>query len=44
MGQWNNNKIQGIGIFLYPDGKIYRGEYNNDSKHGYGITNFVTGQ
>ena len=30
------NKMQGRGIFKWPDGRIYEGEYWNDKKHGKG--------
>lgn len=28
--------MHGYGVFLWPDGKRYEGNYNNDKKHGYG--------
>ena len=31
-----NNKMEGRGVFTWPDGKRYEGEYKNDKKSGYG--------
>jgi hypothetical protein len=29
--------MHGKGLFQWPDGKKYDGEYVNDQKHGFGI-------
>lgn len=29
--------MNGQGIFTWPDGRRYEGEYFNDKKHGFGI-------
>ena len=29
--------MNGEGIFTWPDGRRYEGEYFNDKKHGFGI-------
>ena len=32
-----NNKMEGSGIFTWPDGRKYDGEYVDDKKEGNGI-------
>jgi len=32
-----NNKMEGSGIFTWPDGRKYDGEYIDDKKEGNGI-------
>ena len=32
-----NNKLEGKGIFIWPDGRKYDGEYKDDKKDGYGV-------
>ena len=34
--RWKNNRMEGEGVFEWPDGRIYNGEYVNDKKEGYG--------
>lgn len=29
--------MDGKGVFKWPDGRVYDGEYKNDKKDGYGI-------
>ena len=36
-GEWKDNKMDGIGVFLWEDNKKYIGEYKNDKKDGFGI-------
>lgn len=36
IGEWNNDKKNGYGIFFYSDGSKYEGEWLNDMKHGIG--------
>lgn len=31
-GDWHEDKMQGFGIYHYPDGSIYHGEWK-DNKH-----------
>jgi len=35
-GAWEHNRINGYGIFTWPDGRIYEGNYKDDKKHGFG--------
>lgn len=28
--------MHGKGVFKWPDGRVYTGQYLNDKKHGYG--------
>jgi hypothetical protein len=37
MGDWKNNKMDGEGVFVWPDGRKYHGQYRDDKKEGYGI-------
>jgi len=30
-------KMNGTGVFVWPDGKCYMGDYENDKKHGQGV-------
>lgn len=36
-GEWKNNKMEGYGVFTWPDGRRYEGEYIDDKKEGKGI-------
>ena len=36
-GEWKNNKMEGSGVFTWPDGRRYEGEYIDDKKEGRGI-------
>jgi hypothetical protein len=29
--------MEGIGVYVWNDGRCYEGEYKDDKKHGYGI-------
>jgi len=29
--------MSGYGIQLYPDGKMYKGQFTDNEKHGYGV-------
>jgi len=29
--------MEGKGLFTWPDGRKYEGEYKNDKKHGFGV-------
>jgi len=37
-------KIHGNGIYTWPDGKYYNGEYHQDQKQGYGIYRWPDGK
>ena len=37
VGEWYNNKKNGLGILYNNNNIIYKGEWNDDKKHGYGI-------
>ena len=32
-----NNKMEGRGVFTWPDGRRYEGEYVDDKKEGQGV-------
>jgi len=32
-----NNKMEGSGVFTWPDGRRYEGEYIDDKKEGHGV-------
>ena len=36
--------MDGKGLFSWPDGRKYDGEYLNDKKHGFGIFTFKDGR
>jgi hypothetical protein len=33
---WRNNKMEGPGVFQWPDGRKYEGNYVDDKKEGHG--------
>ena len=35
-----NNKMHGKGHMIYPDGKEYIGDFDNDLRHGQGLYKF----
>jgi len=37
LGQWAGNKMHGKGIFSWPDGRVYEGDYVDDKKQGSGV-------
>ena len=39
-----NNKFNGKGVFTWPDGRKYTGEYSNNLKDGYGIFEWPNGK
>ena len=43
-GLWQNNKMHGKGIFIWPDGRKYEGEYVDDKKEGYGVFYWTDGR
>lgn len=36
--------MEGIGLYIWPDGRRYEGEYFQDKKHGKGIYSWVDGR
>lgn len=36
--------MHGKGVFVWPDGRKYEGDYLNDKKHGFGIFQFKDGR
>ena len=38
------NKLHGEGVFTWPDGRSYRGSYENDAKSGFGIYEWPDGK
>jgi hypothetical protein len=36
MGEWQNNKANGRGVYNYSNGDKYEGEYEDDEKNGKG--------
>jgi hypothetical protein len=36
--------MEGYGVFTWPDGRKYEGQYVNDKKEGYGVFNFKDGR
>ena len=34
VGEWKDNKLDGLGKFKWPDGRKYIGQYKNDYKNG----------
>ena len=41
---WKDDKKHGKGIFTWPEGNKYEGEYLNDKRHGYGIYTWPDGK
>lgn len=39
-----SGKIHGNGIYTWPDGKLYNGEYSQDQKQGFGIYKWPDGK
>ncbi len=36
--------MHGKGIFKWPDGRVYEGDYYEDKKHGFGIVKWPNGK
>lgn len=36
--------MHGKGTFIWPDGKVYTGDYYEDMKHGYGVLELSDGR
>lgn len=43
MGHYENNKKNGQGTFLYPDGAKYEGSWRDDLRHGFGSYFYTNG-
>ena len=43
-GFWNDNQMNGRGVYFWKDGRKYDGEYVNDKKHGFGIYTWPDGR
>lgn len=43
MGNWENNKICGKGKFDFANNCFYRGEFQDNHKHGKGIYTWANG-
>ena len=39
-----NNKMEGQGVFSWPDSRKYEGEYKDDKKEGYGVFHWPDGR
>ena len=37
IGEWVDNKIEGMGVYFWDNNMIYIGEYKNEKKWGFGI-------
>jgi hypothetical protein len=44
LGQSFNGMIHGLGRYVWPDGRIFEGEYKDDQKEGFGIYTFNDGK
>jgi hypothetical protein len=42
-GNWEDDRMEGVGAYLYPDGSIYEGEWRNNQQHGRGVFHFSNG-
>lgn len=36
--------MEGVGAYIWNDGRIYEGEYRDDKKHGYGVYKWADGR
>lgn len=43
MGHYVNNKKNGQGTFMYPDGAKYEGSWKDDLRHGFGSYSYTNG-
>ena len=41
---WNDNNMQGYGVYTYNDGNVYEGMFNDDKKEGYGKYHWKDGR
>ena len=43
-GEWKDNKMHGMGVYRWIDGRMYEGSYVHDKKHGYGVYRWADGR
>lgn len=36
--------MEGTGIYIWNDGRMYQGQYKDDKKHGYGVYTWADGR
>ena len=36
--------MHGLGVYTWPDGRVYEGEYREDKKHGFGVCTWPDGR
>jgi hypothetical protein len=36
VGNWKDNKINGFGVYVWSDGRQYKGDWLNNQMHGEG--------
>ena len=42
-GEYEYDKKNGYGVFVWASGNIYKGEYRNEEREGYGEMNWTDG-
>ena len=35
-GNWRNNRVEGLGRLVYPNGDVYHGQWKNYEANGFG--------
>ena len=43
VGNWENDKANGYGIYIHANGSKYEGEWRDDKQHGYGAEFWIDG-
>lgn len=43
-GQWMNGRMQGFGVYLWPDARIYKGSWEAGLRDGEGTIVFPSGE
>ena len=43
-GMWKENKMDGKGVYKWPDGRKYEGNWVDDKKHGQGTFHWPDGR
>lgn len=43
-GEWEDNNMDGKGVYKWKDGRKYEGEYKMDKKQGYGTYTWADGR
>jgi hypothetical protein len=36
--------MEGMGVYIWNDGRMYQGQYKDDKKHGYGVYTWADGR